>query len=264
MLRSTSLLIMIFITLVAISQYVEPMPIVGQKSLKVMIKKHFDYPEYDLSKNISGNVIIDFETDKSGNITSYSVIQNVSHGIDSAAISLFRQIIWLPATYELKPVKGKASFELSYSKKIFDKLTKRRGYGHIIPPYIPMDTSYKIYKTKEIDMVPKPILEGSSKTLNSFIYNNLKYPESAIKVGIEGEVQLEFVIEKNGLPSNIVANKHLGGGCTEEAIRIISLINWYPGILNGYAVRSEKNISIKFQKSQNRDGFIPNQQGSGI
>ncbi|MBT6016554.1 MAG: hypothetical protein HN593_10205 [Lentimicrobiaceae bacterium] len=255
---------MVFITLLAISQYVEPMPIVGQKSLKVMIKKHFDYPEYDLNNNISGNVIIDFETDKSGKVISCLVMQNVSRGIDSAAISLFKQVIWSPATYELKPVKGKASFELKYNKKTFDKLSKRRGYYHIIPPYLPLDTSYKIYNIKQLDTVPKPILEGSKQTLSNFIYSNLNYPEAAIKVGIEGEVVLEFIIEKNGLSSNIVATKYLGGGCTEEAMRIINLITWYPGILNGNAIRSKRNISIKFQKSQNRDGFIPNQQGSGI
>jgi len=246
------------------AQYTEPVPITGHKWLKEFIKIHLDYPEKALLEKTQGTVKIKFTTDKNGEIIDHKIIQSISFELDSAAQSIFNLVLWNPATSQGNNVKGEAEFALKYNIKSFQKLAKKRGYKHIIPPYVPVDTSLIIYQLKQLDTIPKIIPETGLKTISELIYSKLSYPEVASKLGLTGKVELKFIIETNGLPSNITIQKHLGGGCTEEAIRIIELISWNPGLKDGLAVRACYKISIDFNKGENRDGYIPNQQGSGI
>lgn len=256
--------ISIFFLVSGISQTPEPTPKVGKMELKEMIKLHFTYPENDLKEGNQGEVKILFTTDKDGNVETYHIEKSITDGIDSVALTIFKIILWNPATYDHKPVDGKGVFVMDFKINKFNRLVKRRGYKQIILPHSKIDNSNVIHQLKEVDQVPNPIFNNGESTLNEYIYSNLKYPEAAIKTGLEGDVKLNFIIEKNGLASNIIAIEYLGGGCTEEAIRLIRNIQWYPALIDDNAVRSEYNIVIKFKKPVNGDNYIPNQQGSGI
>lgn len=236
----------------------------GQKVMKEFLNIHMDYPIKDLQSETQGTVKINFTTNESGKVTDYYIIQSVSAGIDSSALSIFKLILWAPAYSLGKPVIGKSEFKLKYNIKKFQKLSRRRGYKHIVYPVIPIDTTGTIYEIIKNDTVPKAILEPGVKSVTDLIYGKLTYPYAASRLGLNGKVELSFIIETNGLPSNIIVQKHLGGGCTEEAIKIIELIRWKPGIINGKAVRTLYKISINFKKGENKDGYIPNQQGTGI
>lgn len=264
MLKSSLSTLLIIFSFSCFGQYISPKPATGQKGFKSFIKKHLDYPITDLESKTQGTVIIKFDTDKMGNVTNYSIIQRVSRTIDSAAISLFKLIIWDPTTLDGKVSMGKSELEIKYNIKSYKKLAKRRGYTHIEIPFHPVDTSGNIYTLKQLDETPKALLEKQYRSLGEYIYNNLAYPEAASKLALEGDVELMFIIETNGLPSNIVATRHLGGGCTEEAIRIVETINWFPGITDSTAVRTKYNMKIAFKKGESKDAYIPNQQGSGI
>jgi protein TonB len=94
---------------------------------------------------------------------------------------------------------------------------------------------------------------------------NLKYPEEAFRQNISGEVVLSFIVETNGLISHIIPEKPLGGGCTQEAIRIVELLKWMPGIKNNMAVRSKTNMKIIFKLAENQDlRYVPSGQNQGI
>ena len=257
----------VFLIILSIScraQYTEPTPVMGQKVCKVFLKTHMDYPENDLQSKTQGTVKIEFTTDNDGSIINYKVVQNISPALDSSAISLFKLILWNPATSLGKPVIGSSEFEVKYNVKSFNKLSNRRGYKHIILPFTPIDTSGTIYQSKQLDTIPIAILLPEFRTLTSQIYSQLTYPEAASKLGLTGEVELMFIIETNGLPSNIIVEKYLGGGCSEEAIDNVKTIKWIPGIKNNQAIRTLYRISINFKKGENKDSHIPSQQGSGI
>lgn len=264
MLKSLFSILLVIFSFSCFGQSSTIKPVTGQKEYKSFIKKHIDYPRTDIKSKTQGTVIIEFSTDKMGNVTNYSIIQKVSRTIDSAAVSLFRMVLWEPTIVDGKPSKGKSEIDIKYNLKSFNKLTKRRGYVHIEFPYTPIDTSVIIYSLKQLDTPPVATLEKRYRSLGEYIYNNISYPEAASKLALEGDVELMFIIETNGLPSNIVATKHLGGGCTEEAIRIVETINWLPGIIDSTAVRTKYNMKIVFKKGESKDTHIPNQQGSGI
>jgi protein TonB len=66
-------------------------------------------------------------------------------------------------------------------------------------------------------------------------------------MGIEGKVFVEFIVDKDGKLTNIKVVRGIGGGCDEEAIRVISRMpNWKPGKQRGMPVKVRMIIPIHF------------------
>lgn len=80
-----------------------------------------------------------------------------------------------------------------------------------------------------------------------YINKNISYPQKAIDDNIQGTVYVTFVIEANGSISNAKILRGIGGGCDEEAIRIVkNMPPWEPGKQRGKPVRVQYNLPIKF------------------
>lgn len=97
-----------------------------------------------------------------------------------------------------------------------------------------------------VEVQPGPV--GGMKAFYEFVAKNLKYPSKARRMGIEGRVFVEFVVEKDGSLTDIKVAKGIGGGCDEEAIKVISEApNWEPGKQRGRAVRVRMIMPIMFK-----------------
>ncbi len=92
-----------------------------------------------------------------------------------------------------------------------------------------------------------PVFPGGEEELQKFIIQNTHYPQMAKETGISGKVFVKFVVERDGRISNVTVVRGIGGGCDEEAVRVVrSMPPWKPGKQNGAAVRVLFNIPIKF------------------
>jgi len=101
-----------------------------------------------------------------------------------------------------------------------------------------------IYTT--IDVYPR--FPGGDQARFYFLRSNIRYPETALKAGIHGVVMLVFVIEPSGEISNVEVAGGIGGGCDEEAVRVIKLMpRWEPGKRSGRAVRVLVRMPIVFK-----------------
>jgi hypothetical protein len=59
--------------------------------------------------------------------------------------------------------------------------------------------------------------------------------------------------------------KGIGGGCDEEAQRLVQLIRWVPGQKDGVYVRSQLQISITFALPEGSDyRYFPTHQGTTV
>ena len=93
----------------------------------------------------------------------------------------------------------------------------------------------------------QPLFPGGDEARIEFLMRNIKYPESAKDIGIQGKVYLSFVVETDGSISQIIVLRGIGGGCDEEAIRVVSMMpKWEPGKQRGKPVRVQFNLPIKF------------------
>ncbi|MCK5371843.1 MAG: energy transducer TonB, partial [Cyclobacteriaceae bacterium] len=89
---------------------------------------------------------------------------------------------------------------------------------------------------------------GGIKAFYDFVGANLRYPPRALRMGLEGRVFVEFVVEKDGSLTDIKVVKGIGGGCDDEAVRVISLApKWNPGKQRGNAVRVRMVLPIMFK-----------------
>lgn len=92
----------------------------------------------------------------------------------------------------------------------------------------------------------------ADQRLMNLLFSELKYPQQAREMGIEGTVVVSFIVDKAGNVSNIELRKKIGGGCDEEALRVVRKMaaapeKWIPGRQGGRAVNVRFNLPIKFK-----------------
>ena len=93
----------------------------------------------------------------------------------------------------------------------------------------------------------KPLFVGGDPAFMQFVHKNLKYPEKARRMGLEGRVFVKFIIERDGSLSDIGVLRGVGGNCNEEAIRVMNNSPlWIPGKQRGRPVRVQMIIPILF------------------
>jgi TonB family protein len=102
------------------------------------------------------------------------------------------------------------------------------------------------YNLKEVDTPPTFI--GGEIAIFRYLAETIRYPAVARENGIQGAVYLDFIIDENGFIQNIVVAQPIGGGCNEEALRVIKQMpRWIPGRLDGKPVRVKYTLPIKFK-----------------
>ena len=93
-----------------------------------------------------------------------------------------------------------------------------------------------------------PAYPGGDQKLMEYIAKNIKYPQIARESGIPGRVFVGLVVEPDGSVSNVKLLRGIGGGCDEEAMRVIkSMPKWKPGKQRGKAVRVSYQIPVNFR-----------------
>jgi protein TonB len=93
-----------------------------------------------------------------------------------------------------------------------------------------------------------PEFPGGEEALNTYLADSLRYPAVAIEMAIQGRVFVTFVVEKDGSISDARILRGIGGGCDEEALRVIqNMPKWNPGRQRGKPVRVQYNLPVKFR-----------------
>ena len=93
-----------------------------------------------------------------------------------------------------------------------------------------------------------PSFLGCEGSLLEYVATHIKYPQIARETGIQGRVFVGFVVEPDGSISNVKLLRGIGGGCDEEAMRVVkSMPKWKPGKQRGKAVRVSYQIPVFFK-----------------
>lgn len=93
-----------------------------------------------------------------------------------------------------------------------------------------------------------PTFIGGDLAFIKFVQSNLVYPEKARRMGLEGRVFVQFVVEKDGSLTDVAVIKGMMGDCNEEAIRVMqNSPNWVAGKQRGRSVRVQIVIPITFK-----------------
>jgi TonB family protein len=111
------------------------------------------------------------------------------------------------------------------------------------------------HEPKDQDLVytfveQEPIFQGGDRdNAKKWIQERLIYPAIARENGLQGKVFITFVVNKAGKTEDItVAKDNVGGGCAEEAMRVIrSMPEWSPGKQNNNPVSVKITLPFVFK-----------------
>ena len=94
--------------------------------------------------------------------------------------------------------------------------------------------------------------------LEKWVYQYLKYPQEAVRDGIQGRVMVEFVIGIDGKVTDVKVVKSVSPELDAEAVRVIAASpKWKPGKVSGNRVRSVLTLPVEFrlEKSSGKPSF---------
>lgn len=94
----------------------------------------------------------------------------------------------------------------------------------------------------------QPHPKGGMQAFYDHINSNIRYPSQARRMNIEGRVFVQFIVERDGSVSQVEVVRGIGGGCDDEAIRVVSSApKWEPGKQRGKPVRVRMVLPITFK-----------------
>lgn len=93
-----------------------------------------------------------------------------------------------------------------------------------------------------------PEFPGGENAMLGYLAKNIRYPSEARETSISGTVYISFIVHKDGSIGEIELLRGIGGGCEEEAIRVIrNMPRWRPGKQNGNTVNVQYKLPVNFK-----------------
>lgn len=94
---------------------------------------------------------------------------------------------------------------------------------------------------------------GGMPALMEYLSKNIKYPEAAMKKGIQGRGIVQFVVEKDGSITNVKILRSVDPELDKEAVRVVSAMpKWKPGTQRGEAVRVRFTVPVMFRLTEDK------------
>ena len=98
------------------------------------------------------------------------------------------------------------------------------------------------------DKIEEPQYPGGRKELLKYMEEHMVHPADMRELGIEGEVVVEFFVERSGVISGVNVVKGLTKAFDDEAVRLTrGMPRWIPGKKNGVPVRYRMTMPINFK-----------------
>lgn len=160
---------------------------------------------------------------------------NEAWGGDTAAMNKFLASCGRIDTVNLdehnKPVKAKAKTKVHHQTI---KMVLNSG---------------KVLKSDSIFFLVEtmPQFPGGDNGLYQYLKKNVVYPALAKVRKIQGRVYVEFIVERDGSVSHVKVTRGIGGGCDEEAARVVAQMpKWTSGKMKDNSVRVHYSLPVKF------------------
>jgi periplasmic protein TonB len=174
------------------------------------------------------------------------------------AAMVFTLAAFLIAGLQAGSLKAQEKQEKKVTKTTTTKTTTTVKDNKVPPPPPPPPVPQKkVTKTKDesgrvayTQVKVMPQFPGGEDARMQYMVKAIKYPTAAKETGIQGTVNISFIVEKNGTITNTKVVKGIGSGCDEEALRVVKeMPKWKPGKHKGKAVRVQMVMPIKFALS---------------
>lgn len=104
------------------------------------------------------------------------------------------------------------------------------------------------YSMTDCDKQPQFFHSDLKHFMDAWVYTYVKYPQSAVDKGIQGTVNVSFIIEKDGRVSNVNVEKGVDELLDAEAVKVITASpKWTPAEIGRKKVRCRITVPVEFR-----------------
>ena len=235
----------------------------GMDAMMKFIAGNVKYPEVAKDKGIQGRVFVSFVVEKDGSVSNVKVLRGIGGDCDEEAVRVISSMPkWKPGMQKGEPVRVSycipIMFKLGQTNDEYKTTVKTVVAGDdehswkastATLPDNPAKDNMKPDKNGVYQVVDQmPEFPGGEKAMMKYLADNIKYPQKAKDNNIAGRVFVGFIVEKDGSISEVKVLRGIGGGCDEEAVRVIKAMpKWTPGKVKGEPVRVSYTIPLNFK-----------------
>lgn len=205
------------------------------------VSAELKYPSEALKNDEEGVAVISITIDVEGNVSELMIEEDPGFGMGAAALKAVKKLSkqWYPAEHFGEKVA--AQFKIPVS---FVLPEEEEEPAPVVKPdvYTVVDEmpAYQGCDSGDSQCTYGAVIE--------YLTTNLKYPDEAKTEGIEGTVKARFVIDEAGAVTSVQLIEGIGGGCDEEALRLINeMPAWRAGVHQGEAVKVQYDLPVRFQ-----------------
>jgi len=199
----------------------------GQKGMLSYFIQNMRFPLAAYLNGVSTTAYVNFIIETDGSVSDVLVLKPIGYGCDQEAIRLVSQMKdWKPGEMNGKKVRVRSNTPVYFKEELYP--------------------GSRIYT----DLDTMPAFPGGSVELISYIESELVYPELAKKAQVNGVINVNLVIEKDGSVSNVTVDPSLGYGCEEAAAKVVLRMPlWEPAYYLGEPVRATLSVPVDFKSS---------------
>ncbi|MBR5082951.1 MAG: M56 family metallopeptidase [Bacteroidales bacterium] len=214
-----------------------------EKAMMEFVTHNIHYPEEAKEKGIEGRVFVGFVVEKDGSINEVKVLKGIGHGCDEEAVRVVKSMPkWKPGMQKGKPVR--VHYQMPFFFKLSDNQPKQPVKKSSVSKADMKPDKNGVYQIVE----EMPQYPGGEAAMLEYVAKNVVYPQEARDKEISGRVFVGFIVEKDGSIGEVKLLRGIGGGCDEEAIRVVKgMPKWKPGKQDGKPVRVSYQMPIFFK-----------------
>jgi TonB family protein len=113
---------------------------------------------------------------------------------------------------------------------------------------VPDKGEERVYTQEAVDKRATFLHGTEEQFLNRWVYEYLKYPESAIRNGVEGKVVAEFVVDAKGKVRDVEIVKGVDEELDAQVVKVISASpKWKPAQIKGREVSVKISLPVEFR-----------------
>ena len=220
------------------------------------IQANLEYPARSKSSDFSGvSVKVEFVVEATGMIHSFKIVKPNIKEYDVNALAVFEKMVeegikWAPGKVNGEPTRTTNKKTIKYDIAGRDKSFPEFSLGDDVYELVDEVPAFKT--CQGANKKDREILDCTLESLNGFFRDNMVYPKDALEVGLEGDIDVEFIVDRSGLVRNVEIKNDLGLGTSEEAFRLMLLMNdknigWIAGEEDGRKVNVKLETTVQFR-----------------
>ena len=225
------------------------------KTELAFIRENLVYPEKAWKEGIEGTSFIGFTIGADGVMRDVHVQIPSNPMLDKAALKVVKKMKknWQPAMKDGKPIESKQVIPITF------KINKEEKTNAVEPAKREGKKKEK-EKVKAKDTVPidsiaekGAVFTYQGKNMQTFIYENLEYPEEALLNGIEGISYIGVTIGADGRMRDASIWKPTNPILDKAALKVVKKMKkWQPAIKDGQPIETKRVSPINFSLSNVR------------